>query len=192
MPNHCNNTLTITSSSEAVDELLKEYITTNSKGEQFLDFEKIIPKPSSIQFSSELSSHELVMATNNLPDELKQSFESLKEKVSQYNLKNHGVDGWYDWCVANWGTKWNSYDCIINEDGISFNTAWSPATPIVAELAKLIKQDLILTYIEEGCDFVGEFSAFANGEIEDDCYTIDTAPQELLDQVGYEKWEYEE
>jgi hypothetical protein len=28
------------------------------------------------------------------------------------------------WCV--WGTKWNSYDGNVTDEGISFNTAWSP------------------------------------------------------------------
>lgn len=187
MPNHCNNTITITSSPEAVDELLKDYISKDKDGDRFLDFDKIIPKPKSIEFSSALNSYEIIMLENNLPDKLKKSFDSFKEKLTDYNLKNHNADGWYDWCVANWGTKWNSYDCFINENGISFVTAWSPATPIVTALAKLIKQDLVLTYIEEGCDFVGEFKAFANGEITDYCYTIADAPQELLDQVGYVK-----
>lgn len=43
-------------------------------------------------------------------------------------------DGWYDWNIRNWGTKWNACDAEMTEDNVAsgsvsymFNTAWSPA-----------------------------------------------------------------
>lgn len=39
---------------------------------------------------------------------------------------------WYDWCVSNWGTKWDITDpCVVHdteEDSItiSFDSAWAP------------------------------------------------------------------
>ena len=33
---------------------------------------------------------------------------------------------WYDWCCQNWGTKWGCYDFEIDDDVISFTSAWSP------------------------------------------------------------------
>ena len=33
---------------------------------------------------------------------------------------------WYDWCLENWGTKWGCYDFGIDDEVISFTSAWSP------------------------------------------------------------------
>lgn len=71
-------------------------------------------------------------------------------------------EGWYNWCLENWGSKWdisNSYcDLIINKDDSSmidssFDTAWSP--PLIAISA--ISQRFKLTYFEGGVGFMGEF-----------------------------------
>ncbi len=42
----------------------------------------------------------------------------------------YGFDNWYDWRIANWDTKWNSYDVDVELDEmdrlyVSFLTAWS-------------------------------------------------------------------
>ena len=46
----------------------------------------------------------------------------------------HSSDGWYDWNVRNWGTKWDACNPSLNSDdpssgsiSYSFDTAWSPA-----------------------------------------------------------------
>lgn len=43
-------------------------------------------------------------------------------------------NGWYDWNVRNWGTKWDAYDVEVDQTDIDtgtlvyrFTTAWSPA-----------------------------------------------------------------
>jgi hypothetical protein len=47
----------------------------------------------------------------------------------------------YDWCVENWGTKWNSYETELRKKGswqlvITFETAWAPPLPIIEALFK--------------------------------------------------------
>ena len=81
---------------------------------------------------------------------------------------------WYDWCNANWGTKWNAYDgqAVGGHDaGIGFNTAWSPPIPVIVELSKQIGKPLRLTYDELGMDFCGELLANPDGTYEDNCYS---------------------
>ena len=71
---------------------------------------------------------------------------------------------WYDWCNANWGTKWDPevhLEFIDNEDGTAtiqgwFDTAWAP--PIDA--FETLSQDWDSCYIEmfyeeSGMCFVG-------------------------------------
>jgi hypothetical protein len=61
------------------------------------------------------------------------------EQKMAHDLKFTG-NGWYDWNVRNWGTKWDANDVNVDEvvtDGkgnasvsITFNTAWSIPEPI--------------------------------------------------------------
>lgn len=49
-----------------------------------------------------------------------------------------GVVCWYEWNVANWGTKWGAYDAVIDDraDRLEFDTAWSHPLPVVQALAR--------------------------------------------------------
>ena len=85
------------------------------------------------------------------------------------------LNGWYDWSVDNWGTKWDcgGYVSLIGLEDVdkalkenkpekeltlhyTFQTAWAPCTPIVAEMARQfptlsVKHD----FTEEGCLIAG-------------------------------------
>ena len=58
-------------------------------------------------------------------------------------LLKYGAKTWYDWCVLNWGTKWNSYETkeILVESSyqlnIEFTTAWSAPLPIYEKLDEM-------------------------------------------------------
>lgn len=51
-------------------------------------------------------------------------------KVLVENYEKYGAITWYEWCYANWGTKWNAGESQITEDGdfyeVYFDTAWAP------------------------------------------------------------------
>ena len=40
----------------------------------------------------------------------KMGIKNLEELGNVYlnNIINYGADSWYDWCINNWGTKWNA------------------------------------------------------------------------------------
>jgi hypothetical protein len=112
-------------------------------------------------------------------------------------IAKYGSDNWYDWTLRNWGTKWGAYDTsewIVTDCStsgmttatISYNTAWSPATPFF-EAASLLFPTLVFDteYADEGGGFVGATS-FENGEISDHDYEWDS--QEgiaVRESVGY-------
>lgn len=51
-----------------------------------------------------------------------------------------GHKSWYDWSIANWGTKWNSYDFSIKSEApftIQFDTAWSFPEPVFRKMAEM-------------------------------------------------------
>ena len=46
-------------------------------------------------------------------------------------------DGWYDWCVENWGTKWDVSETFEDENGyICFDTAWSTPIELICKLSE--------------------------------------------------------
>lgn len=46
-----------------------------------------------------------------------------------------GVVCWYEWNVANWGTKWNGYDSQVSDGLVRFDTAWSHPEPVIRALS---------------------------------------------------------
>lgn len=63
--------------------------------------------------------------------------QELLEAKQASNLKKHGYSTWYDFCVNEWGTKWDiggDSDADVSPDGkvmsVWFDSAWSP--PIAA------------------------------------------------------------
>jgi hypothetical protein len=77
-------------------------------------------------------------------------------------VKKYGYDNWYDWCIANWGTKWRADG--VNADwgktfvNVFFFTAWSPPEPIYkAIVAKFPNSHVAWHYSESGNCFSGNF-----------------------------------
>lgn len=113
-------------------------------------------------------------------------------------------DWWYNWNVANWGTKWNCGEVWhdrtteeITEEGrtsYNFDTAWGPSLAVVAALAeKFPTLTITHRYCEGGMGFAGQV-VYLNGEvISHDEYSDDAAmPDEAYVQEedgnrGYER-----
>lgn len=74
--------------------------------------------------------------THGMPAEKKEELYK-KGETYAFNIKNYGHATWYDWCVANWGTKWNAYGCVVEEDQVTFQTAWSNPEPVITKLAEM-------------------------------------------------------
>lgn len=67
---------------------------------------------------------------------------------------NYGHGNWYDWACANWGTKWNAYDCADLGDVLKFDTAWASPKPVFAKLAMLWPSlKLFVESFDEGWNF---------------------------------------
>lgn len=72
----------------------------------------------------------------NIHDSL-EFFDSIVPRPKVYN------DDWYEWNVKNWGTKWGAKELFFNvydnRDGvtITFDTAWSPPTPVLDAICEL-------------------------------------------------------
>lgn len=94
------------------------------------------------------------------------------------------VEDWYGWRDEHWGTRSNSYEGQVQDEGISFNTAWSPPIGAIVALAKQIGKPLRLIYDEAGMDFCGELIVDATGKYCDETYSPRSdAPDHLKDDL---------
>lgn len=57
------------------------------------------------------------------------------------NIKEYGHATWYEWCIENWGTKWDASRVCYDENRIVFETAWSSPASILLEISKGLKND---------------------------------------------------
>ena len=82
------------------------------------------------------------------------------EEAEQRNIAKYGYKTWYDFCVAEWGTKWDVGADGYNADDIpgglmlTFDSAWSP--PVNA-YEKLVDMGFSIRamYYEPGMAFAG-------------------------------------
>jgi len=118
------------------------------------------------------------------------AFVSFLDEPTPPELKE---DGWYEWNVENWGTKWNcdAQDWVKvenpNEDQASvtfgFNSAWAPPTALYEFIESNSEFILTASYLEEGMSFVGQFAGGL-----DECYefsdvdSLEEIPEELVDE----------
>ena len=89
-------------------------------------------------------------------------------------VKKYGYSDWYEFCVNNWGTKWDvgsgsGGHIHVSKSGkkitISFDSAWAPPTGLYK---KLLEEgyDLTAYYFESGMMFAGKFTRDSDEEYE--------------------------
>lgn len=68
------------------------------------------------------------------------------------NIISYGYPTWYEWCIYNWGTKWNAMDTkIISNDVVTFTTAWNIPSNIYLKLSQMHPYDeLTVVWTNEG------------------------------------------
>ena len=166
MPNWVYNNLTITGDEKAIAEFKelasKPYTTyyedykTNQQVEgthegaiQFWNF--IEPENKQVYFG----------ASDYKPE----GYEELSMEEKMAISMQFKSDGWYDWNIRNWGTKWDASDPSLNADNptelqYSFSTAWSPAEGAYRAMVEQFPTLNFKFYCEEeqgwGVEYVGE------------------------------------
>ena len=141
MPNWCNNYLELEHEDPAMIERAKKAF---AEGKLLAEF---CPVPESLH---------IVAGSVGDPDEQKK----LEEQMG-INVATHGYANWYDYCVNEWGTKWD-----VGGDGdqasqdsptdlrMNFDSAWAP--PIAAmEKFQDLGFKVKLIYWESGMCFAG-------------------------------------
>lgn len=124
------------------------------KGHSHLSMNKMLPVPIELM-DERLSTHG--------PKE--------NDKLRAETKAQFGFESWYDWRIANWGTKWDVEPVIEDNDtyvNYNFESAWTPPSAFLITIAE--RYPLLtfrLNFEEPGCDFEGDLE-IVNGEIERD------------------------
>ncbi len=174
MPNWCSNVLNMCGPITSIDKFMEDITKvpkepedgiTSGMGNDYEILESLVPIPSGLK---DVTSR-FGTITDDDPD---------KEK-KQENLQEHGAVDWYEWCIANWGTKWGDcsthfvQECLVQEDSnednlkkvmLRFDTAWSPPIEGMDVIASKYPDIMFdLRYWEPGMGFQG-FKIYGNGE----------------------------
>ena len=188
MPNWCNNTVEIYHQDPAMLERVRKGFNDGKLLSEFM------PVPEDLQ---------IVAGCVGSADDPKQIELEAKEKA---NLEKYGCKNWYDWCVANWGTKWDvggdGYEAQDIPGGLmlTFDSAWAPPCDAYAKLVDEFGFSIRAMYYEPGMAFAG---IWEDGD--DDYYEYgglnseqiaDTLPVELDEAFGISEaaaeWEAEQ
>lgn len=103
------------------------------------------------------------------------------------NERKYGYQNWYDWRIANWGTKWDAYgQCKVDENTIAFNTANQHPVYIMKELAKDNPNMRIdHKYADEFPNYVGH-TVYERGEkVYDQIYYEEKDQKQIDELYGY-------
>ena len=152
MPNWCNNNLVLTHEDPA---MIQRAYDALERGEFLQEF---IPVPKDLR--------DTVSGFHGDPVE-----QAKLEAQTKANLEKYGSGNWYDFCVNEWGTKW---DCgeqgasDIHPEGrmlhTSFDTAWAPP---VRAYEKLVDMGFGVEamYYEPGMGYCGSWQDGCDEEV---------------------------
>lgn len=184
MPNYCSNMITLGHDDPAMILRAKEAFACGSFLQEFIPVPKQLLTEGGESYGG--------------PDAEK--YDDIRAK----NKATFGYNSWYDWCINEWGTKWD----VGNADGINtwddhefiayFESAWSPPCAAYEKLEDLGFR-IYATWYEPGCGFAGIYDE--HGVTDYSLVDMDSAdvqreiPQELDEQFGISEsmadWEAE-
>ena len=188
MPNHISTNFRVTGPTAEVKRFIKDAVGKDS----VLSLDSLLPMPSELLMVScpvkimtqqeidkqwaDWKANKEAGKTSSFDSDKPFGLGITKENSDSYKAK-YGTDNWYDWAIANWGSKWGVYDetewNITEEDdissaGIFYQTAWSPVTNAWEAISKNYPSlEFFHEFADEGGAFVGN-QLIQDGNIIDD------------------------
>lgn len=218
MPNYVKNIVKFKDITwDRFKEILKEINGKEDEGFSF-DFNTIIPMPKSLDIEESSRGDKGYACYKAYLEEIERKMnetekEEIKRKLMEEygidentfelgktyyeNVKNYGATSWYDWCIEHWGTKWNSMNNYVQENGvISFETAWSTPENVIKEMATKFNVGIEVNFADEDIGYnCGIYEYNKDGELIDGAnMNCDTVGEEKARKFACDIWdeEYEE
>lgn len=157
MPNWNNNAVTISHEDPAqIARVVKAYNESRL-------FNEFYPVPEELRDP----------ASTTYGGENKEEQDQLRESL----LAKYGYESWYDWCISNWGCKWDAniddgIEPMVSPGGLevslSFDTAWAPP---IGWYDRMTEDGFSIDacYYEPGMSFCGRWTSDSG----DDYYNIE-------------------
>ena len=147
MPNWCNNSVELYHNDPAMIERARTAFNDGRLLDEFIP----VPK-------------DLHIVAGSVGDQYSPEQKKLEEDTAR-NLAVHGYGNWYDYCVNEWGTKWDVGGDDYNEPQqdspnkitMAFDSAWAPPTAAMDKFMDL-GFSVRLYYYEPGMCFAGIYS----------------------------------
>jgi hypothetical protein len=210
MPNHTANKVTITGPKDTV----LAFTTMAKNTSQDFSLNSFLPIPSELKNTT---SPVHIMSQSEIDDmwtEWRKKKESKcdtgpmglhsYEKDAPFGLgitqetyytlvKKYGVSNWYDWCLINWGTKWDCYnvgewgvDSETSAATIYYETAWSPITIFWQTISQKYPDcEFRHEFADEGGGFLGNETIMNGNIIDSEKFEWDSADGiKLLERLG--------
>jgi hypothetical protein len=185
MPNWCNNTLELQHEDPAMIERARVAFNDGRLCNEFVP----VPEP-------------LHIVAGRVSDPVEQA---KLEADTEKNKAEYGYDNWYDYCVNEWGTKWDvggdGMVADLLEDGrlaMSFDSAWAPPIQFYDKLLDM-GFSVRAYYYESGMAFAGVYDDGFDDCVDIGGMTADEIADEIpeaLDEMfciseGMREWEEE-
>jgi hypothetical protein len=172
MPNWCNNYLELTHDDPAMITRARKAFADGRLLDEF------VPVPESLHIVAGR------VGDDNDPKQIE------LEAQEKANLETHGYATWYDYCVNEWGTKWDvggdDYSPADEKDPnhtrMSFDSAWAPPVPAMAKFQDLGFR-VKLIYWESGMCFAGLFDENGDDFYELGGMTADQVAEEINPEI---------
>ena len=184
MPNWCNNSVEIYHSDPAMIERVRKGFNDGGL------FSELIPCPQEL--------------TDTVSGSMGEDKRAEHEAQQAANVEKYGYPNWYDFCVNEWGTKWD-----VGADGnpaqdipgglmLGFDSAWSPPIGAYEKLTDMGFR-IRAMYYEPGMAFAGIWEEGSDDYYDygglDSAGIADTLPVELDEAFGISEsaaeWEAE-
>jgi hypothetical protein len=191
MPNWCNNNLVLEHDDPA---MIQRAFDALERGEFLNEF---VPVPQELK--------DTVSGFHGDPETQRKL-----EEQTQSNIDKFGYGNWYDYCVGEWGTKWD-----VGEQGASdihpggkmlhtsFDSAWSPPVSAYEKLEEMGFR-VEAMYYESGMGYAGTYSDGDDNTVElegmsandiereypelDECFGIAECMREYEDEEELTEW----
>jgi len=158
-------------------------ITSDKGGEKDVDFELIMPIPPDLK---DYWTGSTVSLQEQAKDIVENKWEygngqhqiPMTEKDKERFRELYGAGDWYDWCVNNWGCKWNAQTDYCDSDEVGFQTPWEEPYNWIHHLSLKFPKHVITIEWEEEQGY---------GEV----YTITNGKKEIIHEWDIAEWDDE-